>query len=83
MYSEIYEVGILDQLIGIAIQRGTLSVKEFKGILKEYNNGEISLDKSLEDDAEIKDKGQYDDDDPDLLRDCSYYEKNIEEVATL
>ena len=83
MYSEIYEVEILDQLIGIAIQRGTLSVKEFKGILKEYNNGEISLDKSLEDDAEIKDKGQYDDDDPDLLRDCSYYEENIEEVATL
>ncbi len=77
LYSNIYEAQILDQLIGVVIKRDTLGVNDFKDILKEYNSGALVLDESSKCNTSIKDKGQFNDNDPDLLRDCSYYEENV------
>ncbi len=82
LYSDIYDNEILDWLIGVAIKRDTLGIEDFKGILKEYNTGEIKKDTEPYEDAKKEDTGQYNDDDPDLLRDCSYYEHNAMEVTT-
>ena len=81
-YSSIYENHVLDHLIGIAIDRETLGIKDFEKILKEFNSGQITIDAiSQSSDDEKNDTGQYNDDDPNLLRDTSYYEENIKEVS--
>lgn len=80
LYSDIYDNEVLDQLIGIAISRDTLGVNDFRAILREYNDGKLILEKASSD-SDKDNEGQYKDDDPNLLRDCSYYEENAMEVT--
>ncbi len=82
LYSDIYDSKVLDQLLGVAIERDTLGIKDFRKILKEYNSGELKFNAVVpKSDEQKKDTGQYQDDDPKLLRECSYYEDNISEVT--
>ncbi len=71
--SELYEVDVLDQLIGIAIDEGKLDIKSFKAMLKDYNCGNRTLDRKLGSSAENQNGNQ-------LTRDCSYYEEYAKEI---
>ncbi len=71
--NELYDVDVLDQLIGIAIDEGKLDIKSFKALLKEYNRGNHALVRKLELSAENPNDSQ-------LTRDCSYYEEYAKEI---
>jgi hypothetical protein len=80
LLEELYETDTLDWFIGYAVDHDRMDIKSFKELLKDYNAGKLVLpETSVLDEtpsAEISD-GQYRDDDPALLRDCDYYERNV------
>ena len=76
LLGELYDDSTLDRFIGYCITLDKMDITSFKGLLKEYNAGNLTLPEvSLEDVGAVCSKG-YRDDDPALMRDCSYYETN-------
>lgn len=77
LLEELYDKETLDRFIGYAVDHDAMDITSFKGILREYNAGKLEMP-DMDKPVEItKDTGQYRDDDPALLRDCDYYEKNV------
>lgn len=77
---ELYDAGILDRFIGYAVDHDVLGISAFKELLRSYNAGIFTLPpiKTDTETASVTLGGdQYRDDDPALLRDCDYYEKNV------
>lgn len=83
---ELYDDHILDRFIGYAVAHDMMDIKSFRKVLRDYNSGKLSLP-SEADQAPSSKRGvgmivsKYDDD-PNLTRDCSYYEDSIKEAAT-
>lgn len=74
-YLELYDASVLDSLIGVALKRDKLGIKEFREILREYNRGELSLnEEQLEVDTAERDDTAIDE--SALTRDLDYYEEN-------
>lgn len=77
LLGELYDDPTLDRFIGYCIDNDMMDIKSFKGILREYNAGNLSLPGPAQKEIEGMDRGNdYRDDDPALIRDCSYYESN-------
>ena len=76
LLGELYDDSTLDRFIGYCIALDKMDITSFKGLLKEYNTGNLTLPEvSLENVGAACSK-DYRDDDPALMRDCSYYETN-------
>ena len=77
LLGELYDDAMLDRFIGYSVDVGKMDIVSFKRILKEYNAGNLVLpDVAVIDAVESSETSDYRDDDPALLRDCSYYEAN-------
>ncbi|MCQ2510878.1 MAG: IS21 family transposase [Lachnospiraceae bacterium] len=85
LLEDLYDRDILDCFIGYAVEHGQMDITSFKGLLKDYNAGKLSLPGlttvTEKEESLANDKGQYRDDDPALLRDCAYYEENVGGVS--
>lgn len=75
---ELYDDSVLDAFIGIAVEKGTMDIKSFRAMLRDYNSGIRTLSPSAADEQQ----------DPDVLpeeagltRDCSYYEEYAKEAS--
>lgn len=77
LLEELYERDVLDRFIGYAVDHNAMDIQSFRALLREYNSGRMKLPEETETDISESGKGQYRDDDPALLRDCEYYEKNM------
>lgn len=81
LLSELYDDLTLDRFIGYCVDRDKMDIKSFKAILRDYNAGRLRIPEENEtSEPEIPDMA-YHDDDPALMRDCSYYEESIAEVS--
>lgn len=77
LLSDLYDDATLDRFIGYCVDVGKLDIASFKGILKEYNAGLLSIPNPVvKETAAVVCGNNYRDDDPALTRDCSYYEAN-------
>jgi len=77
LLSDLYDDAMLDRFIGYCVDVGKMDIASFKGILKEYNAGLLSLpNPAAKETAAVVCGNNYRDDDPALTRDCSYYEAN-------
>ena len=77
LLSDLYDDSTLDKFIGYCVDQDKMDIKSFKGLLKAYNAGELPLPGSEQTETESRaDVQSYQDDDPALTRDCSYYETN-------
>lgn len=82
LLSDLYDDATLDRFIGYSIDQDKMDIKSFKGILRDYNAGTLTLPEMPAEETEPTGKMEYRDDDPALTRDCSYYEANaIAEVS--
>ena len=57
-----------------------MDITSFKALLRDYNAGKFTFPQEKAPDKvpeTVLDKRQYHDDDPALLRNCDYYEKNV------
>lgn len=77
LLEELYDPQLLDLFIGYAINHDAMDITSFKKLLRDYNAGKLSLSTLNETKTPSETAGQYRDDDPALLRDCSYYEENV------
>ncbi|MCD8300433.1 MAG: IS21 family transposase [Clostridiales bacterium] len=66
---DLYETDVLDYLIGVAVDEGKLDMRSFKALLREYNSGKREIGAGA---GEAGSPGTPED--PQLTRDCSYYE---------
>lgn len=76
---DLYDAATLDLFIGYSIEQDKLDIKSFKGLLRDYNSGKLGLPVSAHAPTDADDCGnsmEYREDDPALIRDCSYYEIN-------
>lgn len=77
LLGDLYDDPTLDQFIGYCVDTDKMDIASFKGILKKYNAGKLVLpDDMTQVAAGTSEKVEYLDEDPALLRDCSYYEAN-------
>ena len=77
LLGDLYDDSTLDRFIGYCIDKDKMDIKSFKGILREYNAGNLSLPEPVSTETARTGRGdEYQDDDPALTRDCSYYEAN-------
>ena len=77
LLGELYDDPTLDRFIGYCVDVDKMDIVSFKGILREYNAGNLSLPAPvLKETAGVAYEKNYQDDDPALTRDCSYYEMN-------
>ena len=77
LLGDLYDDSTLDRFIGYCIDNDVMDIKSFKGILREYNAGNLSLPEPASTETAGTGPGdEYLDDDPTLTRDCSYYEAN-------
>jgi len=80
LLEELYDQDTLNRFIGYSIEHDAMDISSFKKLLKSYNAGSMKLPEIQSTAALQKSssKGdQYRDDDPNLVRDCDYYEKNV------
>ena len=68
---ELYSLEIMDLLIGIAVDEDRMDIKSFKALLKEYNDGKREIVTGRPEIPDIPDSVIHE---PELTRDCSYYE---------
>ena len=78
---ELYDIRTLDCLISVAIEKNLLSVREFRGLLREYNSGKLTLPDSGCDGEWNRQLQKQQKDDTELIRDCSYYESIGKELS--
>lgn len=77
LLGDLYDDPTLDRFIGYCVDADKMDIASFKGILREYNAGSLSLsDLVCKENADAACGKEYHDDDPALTRDCSYYEVN-------
>ena len=77
LLGDLYDDPTLDFFIGYCIDRDMMDIKSFKGLLKAYNAGKWELPGPMEEaPVNLPDRHVYNDNDPALTRDCSYYETN-------
>ena len=76
LFSDIYDDHMLDLFIGYSVDHDRMDINSFKAILREYNAGKLELPVREPDVSPVGSGMSYKDDDPALLRDCSYYEIN-------
>lgn len=74
LLAELYDDATLDRFIGYSIDQDRLDISSFKEILRDYNAGNLALPGARA--AAEPGADGYRDDDPALVRDCSYYEVN-------
>jgi len=80
LLEELYDAEILDRFIGYAVEHDAMDITSFKALLRDYNAGKFTFPQEKAPDKvpeTVLDKRQYHDDDPALLRNCDYYEKNV------
>lgn len=78
MLTDLYDDETLDRFIAYSIEHDKMRITEFKELLKAYNAGKMELPddgSASEKTQNAPDGGAYRDDDPDLTRDCNYYEE--------
>ncbi len=77
LLGDLYDDPTLDRFIGYCVDVDKMDIVSFKGILREYNAGNLSLPAPvLKETAGAACEKDYQDDDSALTRDCSYYETN-------
>ncbi len=77
LLGDLYDDPMPDRFIGYCVDTDRMDIASFKGILREYNAGSLSLpDLVCKESADAACEKEYLDDDPALIRDCSYYEAN-------
>ena len=77
LLGDLYDDPTLDLFIGYCIDKDMMDIKSFKELLKAYNAGKLELPGSVEETTvSLSNRHVYNDDDPALTRDCSYYETN-------
>lgn len=83
MLTDLYDDETLDRFISYSIEHDKIDIRSFKEMLKDYNAGKLALpDTGDSQNTWTERETAYRDDDPDLTRDCSYYEENaMTEVA--
>ena len=81
LMADIYDDSTLDKLIGYCVDKDKMDITAFKGILKEFNSGNLSLPDAEPAPATQTGAMAYLDDNPALTRDCSYYEDAIGEAC--
>lgn len=83
---ELYDDHILDLFIDYAVSHDMMDIKSFRKLLRDYNSGKLPLPlETGQTQSGTKGTGiivSYRDDDPNLTRDCSYYEDSIKEATT-
>lgn len=80
LLTDLYDAKTLDRFIAYSIIHDKMDIKSFKGLLKEYNAGNLALPDPDHGPAEEETPSgsmAYREDDPALTRDCSYYETNV------
>ena len=75
LLSDIYDDSTLDWFIGYCIDQNKMDIKSFKGILREYNAGKLVIPEPESTTGTASAGMAYRDDDPNLTRECSYYEE--------
>lgn len=75
---DLYDAATLDLFIGYSIEQDRMDIKSFKGLLRDYNSGKLGLPAPgpAPVDTDCGSSMEYREDDPALIRDCSYYETN-------
>lgn len=77
LLADLYDDETLDRFIGYCIDQDKMDIKSFKAILRDFNAGKLPLPElaagtdSVTKDAAEENSGAA------LMRDCSYYEKNV------
>lgn len=76
LLGDLYDDSILDRFIGYCIETDKMDITSFKGLLRDYNAGKLVLPELTSANTGASCRMDYRDDDPALIRDCSYYEAN-------
>ena len=77
LLADLYDDSMLDRFIGYCVDQNKMDIKSFKAVLRDYNSGKLTLSETAPAiSGEEESSMAYHDDDPELLRDCSYYEAN-------
>lgn len=76
LLGDLYDDDTLDRFIGYSIEQDRMDITSFKELLRSYNSGELELPEPKALKVDVAGKMSYRDDDPGLMRDCSYYETN-------
>ena len=76
LLSDLYDDDTLNRFIGYCVDVDKMDIKSFKGMLRDYNEGKLALPDLNSAYADTDSKIEYKDDNPELTRDCSYYEIN-------
>lgn len=79
LLADLYDDVILDRFIGYCVDHDKMDIRSFKGILRDYNAGKLSLSGTGEESVESGMPCR--EEDPELTRDCSYYEVNAMKEA--
>lgn len=80
LLEELYDRDTLNRFIGYSVEHDAMDITSFKKLLRDYNAGIMKLPGNPDTNPlpeSLSKDGQYQDDDPKLLRDCDYYEKNV------
>lgn len=78
LLGDLYDDPMLDRFIGYSIELDKMDITSFKGILRQYNAGTLSLpERDPQGTVESARGMDGHDDAPSLTRDCSYYEANV------
>ena len=86
LLTELFDDETLDQLIGLSIERDRMDINSFRMLLREH----VTVELGAVEEAVLQQAGSelrtatndYRDDDPDLTRDCGYYENYAMTEAT-
>lgn len=76
LLADLYDDPTLDRFIGYCVDQDRMDIASFKGVLRDYNAGRLSLPESRSAGGGHAAGMAYHDDAPGLTRDCSYYETN-------
>lgn len=79
LLADLYDDVILDRFIGYCVDHDKMDIRSFKGILRDYNAGKLSIPGTGEESVESGMPCR--EEDPELTRDCSYYEVNAMKEA--
>ena len=78
LLGDLYDDPMPDRFIGYSIELDKMDITSFKGILRQYNAGTLSLpERDPQGTVESARGMDGHDDAPSLTRDCSYYEANV------
>ena len=80
LLQDLYDDPVLDRFIGYCIDQDKMDIRSFKGLLRDYNAGKLELPATEAEKPACAGNPAgtvYRDDDPALIRDCSYYETSV------